>query len=350
MSTSEYFKFDPDWESYASKNGFPIPLNEQPPPDPITPVEMNFAAARAFQAKKDAKWDADNPLEDVGFRSQLLSVAVRDGAHVSVKISCPDEARLKAAGNGDAPLPVLFVTHGGGWVSGSHISEETSVLRPLYKDFNIIVVSVEYRLAPEHKFPVWIDDSWDVLEKLLSNPTPFVSSLGVACNLQKLVLVGSSSGAAITATLSHECRDKGVRIAGVVLINPVLCDYRHFPSEGKISESYLQCTQTFLGSCQMATLWNTVLPSAISGNSPRASPLLGETRDLPPHLIFVAGRDSLRDEGIAYARKLESASVPVELSIYQGVPHGFYMYAELKCSSRFREDLKTGIREWVPSI
>jgi acetyl esterase len=350
MSTSEYFRFDPDWESYTSKNGFPVPLNEHPPPGPITPVEMNFAAARAFQAKKDAKWDAENPLEDVGYRSHLLTVTVRDGAHINVKISCPDEARLKATGNDDASLPILFVTHGGGWVSGSHISEEAWILRPLYKHINLIVVSVEYRLAPEHKFPVWTHDSWDALEKFVSDPTPFVSSLGVACNLQKLILVGSSSGAAITAALSQECRDKGVSIAGVVLNNPVLCDYRHFPSESKISESYLQCAQTFLGSCQMATLWNTVLPSATSGNDPRASPLLGETRDLPPHLIFVAGKDSLRDEGIAYARKLESANVPVKLNIYQGVPHGFSMYAELRSSSRFREDFKTSIGQWIPRV
>jgi acetyl esterase len=67
-------------------------------------------------------------------------------------------------------------------------------------------------------------------------------------------------------------------------------------------------------------------------------------------LIFVAGRDSLRDEGIAYARKLETANVPVKLNIYQGVPHGFSMLAELRSSSKFREDFKTGIEQWVLSV
>ena len=86
-----------------------------------------------------------------------MTVKVRDGASIRVKVSCPNESRLQASSN--AALPVLFVTHGGGWVSGSHILEEAWLLWLLYMLFNIVIVSVEYRLAAESKFPVWIEDS-----------------------------------------------------------------------------------------------------------------------------------------------------------------------------------------------
>ncbi|KAF2425357.1 hypothetical protein EJ08DRAFT_663686 [Tothia fuscella] len=235
---------------------------------PVMPVEMDFEAARAFQVEEDAKWQAENPLADVGYRSRVTTVSTPHGAHVDVQISCPSKVRLETTKTDGALLPVLFVTHGGGWVSGSHISEESWILRPLF--------------LPGFK------DSWDVLEKFVSDPTPFVSPFEIGCHPKTLFLVGSSSGAAITAALSQECRDKGVIIVGVILNNSVLCDYRHFPSRNKISESYLQCTQIFLGSCQMATLWNTVLLLSTDGQHPRASPLLGEVHDLPSHMILVA--------------------------------------------------------------
>jgi acetyl esterase/lipase len=348
MSNLEYFIFDPDWEAYASKNGLPIPSNDIPPPGPIVPIEINWTAARSYQASADAEWDAANPLESVGYRSHLMKVTVRDGAQISVKVSYPDQSRLKASGN--TTLPVLFVTHGGGWISGSHISEEAWILRHLYEHFDLVIVSVEYRLGPENRFPVWINDSWDILEKLISDSESFVSGLDIICNLQKLILVGSSSGATISAALSQSCREKGLEILGVVLNVPVLCDYRHFPSENRYSDSYMQCTKTFLDSGQLAALWNMVHPSSTSGSDPKASPLLGNTDKLPPHLIFVAGRDPIRDEGIAYARKLEKSDIPVKLNVYKGVPHNFAQYAELKSTLKFREDFKAGLEQWVPSI
>jgi len=333
MPSSEYFTLDPDWETYASKKGLPLPSNDIPLPGLVVPADIAFTAARPYQAKADADWAAAHRLESVGYTSRLTAMEVRDGAHVSVKVSCPDECRLQ--GSHQAALPVLFVTHGGGWVSGSHVSEEAWLLWPLYKHFDLIIVSVEYRLAPENKFPVWINDSWDILEKLLANSDVFVSDLHVTCDLHRVILAGSSSGAAITAVLSQMCRDKGVKVSGVVLNAPVLCDYRQFPSDHGTSSSYTQCTNTFLGSREMAALWNLILPSTTSGIDPLSSPLLGRTDNLPPHLIFVAGRDPLLDEGIAYARKLEKSGVHVELKVYKGVPHNFAHYAELKATLKF---------------
>jgi acetyl esterase len=348
MSGTAYFAFDPDWEKHASENGFPVPSNDIPPPGPIVPAAIDFSAARPYQAEVDAAWAAAHPLTSVGYSSRLMTIKVRDGASISVKVSYPAGSRL--LGKGDSVLPVLFVTHGGGWVSGSHISEEAWLLWPLYKHFNFIIISVEYRLAPENKFPVWINDSWDVLYQLIDEPNSFVSDVHVKCDLQKVILAGSSAGAAITAALSQLCRDKGMKIYGVVLNVPVLCDYRHLEGDKNAANSYTECTETFLGSREMAALWNMVVPSPTLGSDPLASPLLGKTGNLPPHLIFVAGRDALRDEGIAYAKKLQAVGVPVTLEVYKGVPHNFAHYSELKSTAKFWDDLKIGLQQWVPSV
>jgi acetyl esterase len=348
MANSEYFPFDPDWEAFASKAGFPLPSNDIPPPGIIEPADIDFTAARPYQAEDDAEWAVAHSLESVGYRSRLMTVKVRDGAEISVKVSSPATTRLRVRGN--TSLPVLFVTHGGGFVSGSHISEEAWLLWALYKHFDLVIVSVEYRLAPENKFPVWIEDSWDVLEKLFLDSKSFVTGLDVICDLQNVILAGSSAGAAISAVLSQMCRDKEMPILGVILNVPVLCDYRHFPSEEAYANSYTQCTETFLGSREMAAVWSMVVPSETFGADPKVSPLLGNTEKLPPHLIFVAGRDSLRDEGIVYAGKLEQAGVAVRLEIYKGVPHNFAHYTELKSTMKFWEDLKTGLNQWVQYV
>jgi len=345
MTDPDYFAFDPDWMNYASEHGLPLPSNNFPPPGPIKPVDIDIATGRHYQVKADAEWAASHPLESVGYRSRLRMVKVHDSTEISVKVSCPEMSRLQTRSN--ATLPVLFVTHGGGWISGSHTSEEAWLLWPLYKFFDLIIISVEYRLSPENKFPVWVEDSMAVMKQLLSNSESLVEGLDVICDLQKVILAGSSAGATISAVLSQLLRDEGTPILGVILNVPVLCDYRHFPSEDSVSNSYKECTETFLGSREMVSLWNMVLPSSMDGAVPIASPLLNNLEKLPPHLIFLAGRDSLRDEGIAYARKLEKAGVPVKLEIYKGVPHNFAQYEELKATLKFREDLKTGLGQWL---
>ncbi|KXL41549.1 hypothetical protein M433DRAFT_31184, partial [Acidomyces richmondensis BFW] len=262
------------------------------------------------------------PIELVNYECRHIEIPVRDGAKVGIKVSCPNAARLNSK---RIHLPVLFVTHGGGYISGSHASEEAWLIRSLQERFEIITISVEYRLAPEHKYPTWINDAWDVLVQLLKDSNSYLSGLPAICDLSKLILIGSSAGAGISAVLSQVCRDEGVPVFGVVLNVPMLCEYRHFPSESGISRSYLECNQGILGSAQLATCWNSIFASSSdrSGEDPRVSPLLGNLDGLPPHLIFVAGRDPLRDEGIEYANRLVKSSVPATLHVYKGVPHHF---------------------------
>jgi acetyl esterase len=351
MPGPDYFTSDPDWESFATEHGYPCPSKTSPPTtEPIQPLEIDITAARAGQALSDAEWAAAHPPEAVGYRARLTTVKARDGDDISVKISYPKST--SPSEKGESALPVLFVTHGGGWMQGSHTSEEEWLLWSLYGHFKLVTVSVEYRLAPENKFPTWIQDSWDVLERLLSPDESIFSNLEVELDRHRVILAGSSSGAGISAVLSQMCRDRRLPISGVVLNVPVLCDYRHFPteyaSESDIN-SYAQCVETF-SSGAMVGVWNLVHPSASSGSDPKASPLLGDCANLPRHLIFVAGQDALRDEGIAYASKLEQSGVPVELEVYRGVPHNFAQFPDLKAAVRFRENLRSHMEEWLKAV
>jgi acetyl esterase len=346
----DHFIYDQDWKTFAENNSLPVPSNNTPKPGPIEALDIDFSQARPYQAEADRNWAASHPFSSVGYASQLNTFVVHDGVELSVKVSCPSIARLKKMGI-SAPhmLPVFFVTHGGGWISGSHVSEEAWLLWSLYRDLDIITISVEYRLAPEHKFPTWIEDAWEILYQLFTDSSPFTSSMDdVSCDMSRLILAGSSSGATIAAILAQRCRDTSKPVLGVVLNVPVLCHYLHFPSATGTSGSYYQCTETYLGSREMATCWDTVIsPSSGQGADPQVSPLHGAMTGLSPLLLFVAGRDCLRDEGILYAKNLENSGVVVKLHVYAGVPHNFAHYEELDVTTRFRQDLKQSIQQWI---
>ncbi|KAJ5198533.1 uncharacterized protein N7498_007650 [Penicillium cinerascens] len=354
MSTPDYFTSDPDWEAFATKNDIPLPsTTPRPPSAPIDFTQLDFALIRADEATSHAEWAETHSLEEVGYSAKSTTVRARDGADIDVKVSFPLSDRLHARGKDKMSLPVLLVTHGGGWIQGNHTLEELWFLYPLYKRFDLVIVSVEYRLAPENRFPIWIDDTENVLDALLDSPE---SLLGLDANLKadlnRLILAGSSAGAGISAALSQICRDKGIPINGVILNVPMICDPRHFPvAEYGPSEehlrSYTQCKDIFMGSDGMIGVWNLIHPDPSSGLNSKASPLLGDVESLPRHLIFVAGQDPLRDEGIAYARKLAEGNVPVSLHVYKGVPHNFGHYWELQATMRFWEDLRATLEKWL---
>ncbi|EXJ58087.1 hypothetical protein A1O7_05511 [Cladophialophora yegresii CBS 114405] len=353
MDVPDFFATDPDWAAYAVKHGFPLP-----PDRPIDKHSLprfdahswDFQAIREASAATEKIWARNHPLSSVGYETTLTDIRVRDGTFCSVKISWPANPRhnrrcSSILGAQSCLLPVLFVTHGGGWIQGTHTTEEAWLLWPLYQRFDIIIVSVEYRLAPEHKFSTWIEDSWDVLQQLLQDPGHFLPTYcPVQVDPKTLYLAGSSSGGGISAVLSQLCRNHSIPVSGVILNVPVLCDYRDLsaimPHSRKGEPSYDQCIGTFSDSRGLMAVWDMVRPSAASRPDPLASPLLGDLCVLPPHIICVAGQDPLRDEGIQYAKKLQQQGSPVRLQIYPGVPHNFAQFWELKACQRFWDDLQ----------
>jgi acetyl esterase len=326
---THYFETDPDWASFAEKNGYSL----KSPPYEIAKIDL--PAARADQNVSEAEWTQAHPLSSVGYESTDITVPARDGFEIPVKVSRPVASRVPTA----TKLPLLFVTHGGGWVQGTHITEEAWLLWPLYADFDFVIISVEYRLAPDSPSPTYIEDSWAVLTNILARSAEF------HFDADRVILTGSSAGGGIAATLSQAALAENVKIRGVLLNVPVLCDYRHFPQSEFSYTSYEECGGAFLSSGEMRTIWDIVVPSPTAGSDPKISPLLGDVNGLPPHIIYVAGQDPLRDEGIAYAEKLNNARIKTSMVVYQGVPHNFGEFWMIEATQRWWIDLRRHIRE-----
>jgi acetyl esterase len=302
---SKYFASSPDWERYRNDPSRPeLALKSEP----SKPVPIDVDADRAALAVEEGKWAAQHPPESYGYTAREEKVTVRDGAQIGVKIYHP---KSHAAATGKK-LPLLFVTHGGGWVQGTYVTEEAWLLYPILTNFDVVIVNVDYRLAPEYTYPTYVEDCWDALQWTVGK----VEELGT--DRESVFLTGSSAGGCLAAVMAQKARDAGMQVKGVVLNVPVMCHPRWFPTEEYEYTSYVQCAGTMLNGEEMSQIWDMACPDSERGKEVEASPLLGRVDDLPPHLVFVAGQDPVRDEAVAYVEKIDKAGAKVKLHIYQG--------------------------------
>lgn len=227
-----------------------------------------------------------------------------DGRDVPLRIYYPDETRELG--------PTLVYLHGGGFVVGDLDMVET-ICRVLCRDAGIAVASVDYRLAPEHKFPAGLEDALEVCR--------WIGREGAALGLdpRRLAIAGDSAGgnlaAAAVQTLS---RDDGVDIRMQALIYPVLDLTMSQPSYVELGVGYPLTAE------KMRWYAQQYLGDPAQAADPKASPLLAQDLSgLPPALVIVAGLDPLVDEGVAYASRLREAGVPAELVEAPDYPHGF---------------------------
>jgi acetyl esterase len=215
--------------------------------------------------------------------------------------------------HGQGPFPVLVYFHGGGWVIGNHEAYDPTC-RALTNAAGCLVVSVEYRLAPEHKFPAAPQDCYAALQWVAAHAAELH---GEAAHL---AIGGDSAGGNLTAVVAQMARDRGgPPLVYQLLVYPVT-DYRYDTgSYQENADGYL------LTKDAMVWFWNHYLRSAADGNDPQASPLRAQNLcGLPSALVLTAEFDPLRDEGEAYARRLQEAGVPVTVKRYDGMIHGFF--------------------------
>ena len=210
-------------------------------------------------------------------------------------------------------LPVIIYYRGGGWVVGD-LNSHDNICRSLSKKTRWIVVSVDYRLAPEHPFPAAVDDAYAALKWVSHNAASFNG------DPTRLITIGDSAGGNLAAAVSLLARDRrGPKISAQVLIYPVtnIADMN--------TDSYRQFADGFyLTKRYMEKFRSMYLPMQHNWQNPYASPLLASNlEDLPPALILTAEFDILRDEGKAYAMKLKKSGVPTTHIRYQGMIHGF---------------------------
>lgn len=213
-------------------------------------------------------------------------------------------------------LPLLVFFHGGGFVMGN-LDTHDNLCRSLARQTEAVVVSVAYRLAPEHPFPAAPLDCYAATCWLVEQ----AAALGV--DGRRLALAGDSAGGNLALAVSQlAAQRQGPKISYQCLFYPVTdarCDSQSYED---FAEGYL------LSSAMMYWFWQQYLPDAGLGDDPLASPLRGDRlAQLPPTTLITAEFDPLRDEGEAFARRLLQAGVSVRLQRCEGMVHGFISLA-----------------------
>jgi acetyl esterase len=213
--------------------------------------------------------------------------------------------------------PCLVFFHGGGWVIGNLDSHDV-VCRKLADEGQLIVISIDYRLAPEHKFPAAVNDVVAATTWIAGH----AKQLGI--DASRLMIGGDSAGGNLAAVVAISARDNGPAIAGQVLIYPAVDFAMKHPSHSEPETSVLLT--------HSAITWFTglYLNGAADGSDWRASPARAATlAGLPPAYVLTAGADPLRDEGVEYAERLRQAGVAVTYRHFPGQFHGFFTMGRL---------------------
>jgi acetyl esterase len=227
------------------------------------------------------------------------------GGALRARIITPD-------GAGTGPRPILVYFHGGGWVLGS-IETHEAIGRAVANASGVTVVSIDYRRAPEHRFPAAAEDAYASTVWVAAHAGEIGGDAG------RIAVGGDSAGGNLAAVACLMARDRGgPHIAFQILLYPI-ADYNLHNS------SYRHCAEGyFLTRAEMAWYWDHYVEKLDDRWHPHASPCrANDLRGLPSALVITAEYDVLRDEGEAYASQLQSADVPVKLKRYDGMIHGF---------------------------
>jgi acetyl esterase len=223
---------------------------------------------------------------------------------------------------GRETLPVLVHFHGGGWAAGD-IDSHDAVARYYAAGADAIVVSVDYRRPPEHKFPTAVDDAYAAVEWAAAHGPEVGGDAG------RVAVIGDSAGGNLAAVVCQLAKQRrGPRIAYQVLMYPSVdlrdpMDAPSYPSRGRFGGG-----DYFLSTREMEWFRSLYLSGVSEADDPRASPIASpDLSGLPPALIVAAGCDVLRDEGKVYADRLAAAGVPVEYRCFDGTIHAFMSFA-----------------------
>ena len=276
----------------------------RPPYESGTPVKARelYLAGRAVSNPEPPELESAKPL----------SIAAPLGA-IPARIYTPKQLRKTG---GLAPCLVFY--HGGGWVIGDLDSHDV-VCRKLAHEGESIVISIDYRLAPEHKFPAAVDDAIAAVKWVAAN----AKELGV--DYYSLMVGGDSAGGNLAAVVALAARDgDGPKLAGQVLIYPATDFAMSHPSHSEPETSILLTHSVIKWFC------NHYLNGTADIDHWKASPARASTlAGLPPAYVLTAGADPLRDEGDEYAARLKEAGVPMTYRHFPGQFHGFFTMGKL---------------------
>lgn len=264
----------------------------RPPFHAMTPV----AARAAYEAAAEVL----EPPRAALARVEDIRVPAADGTPLRARLYAPSHARL----------PVLLYLHGGGFVIGS-LETHDSLCRQLALRSGGAVVALDYRLAPEHRFPTAVDDAWAAMQWLATQ----AGSLGL--DGTRLAVGGDSAGGTLAAACALHARDRGLALALQLLITPGTCAHADTASHRLFANGFLLDTTT------IAWFFEQYIERGERSDW-RFAPLLApDLDDVAPACVILAECDPLVDEGLAYADRLRAAGVAVELELYRGLTHDF---------------------------
>jgi acetyl esterase/lipase len=231
------------------------------------------------------------------------------------------------------PLPALLYIHGGGMVIGSHETEDP-ITRRLAAEVNCVAVSVDYRLAPEHRHPAAVEDCFAALQWMTGNASSLALDAG------RISVYGGSAGGLLAAATALLARDRGgPQPAFQMLLYPMLDDRCHTPSCREIQDIGIW------DGWAHREAYEALLGSDLAADAYAAPARAGDLSGLPPAYIDVGELDALRDESIEYASRLMGAGVPTELHVYPGAYHGWEIFGpDAEVSVRVIKDRVRALR------
>ena len=225
-------------------------------------------------------------------------------------------------------LPVLVYAHGGGFVF-CDLDTHDGLCRALANLVPAVVVSVDYRLAPEHRWPTAAEDVYTVAR-------------WAARDGGRVLIGGDSAGGNLAAVTALMARDRGgPDLTGQVLLYPIIAADFDTESHRLFGRGYYNPTPA------LQWYWDQYVPAADDRTHPYASPLRADLRGLPPAVVVAAGCDPLRDEGLAYADALERTGVPTTVLPYDGGIHGFMTMPMLDLAQRARTEVSRAVAQLV---
>lgn len=266
---------------------------------------------------------ADEPAEPVGAVTEY-PIPVNDG-EITVRAYRPA---------GDGPFPILVYFHGGGWVRGN-IDTHDDLCRSITNAADCVVLSVDYRRSPEHRFPVPFDDAYAATE--------WAAEYGavVGGDPDRLAVGGDSAGGNLAAAVSLRARDSGGPPLVYQLLLYPITDYAFD------TESYHENAEGYMLTRRgMQWYWDHYLERDLDGRHPYASPLQARSLEgLPPAMVLTAGYDPLRDEGAAYADRLRDADVDVRHEHFDDMLHAFVSFRDLDAAADGIDVIGEGLRD-----
>ncbi len=236
----------------------------------------------------------------------------------------------------EGSLPIIAYYHGGGWIYGG-IEQSDKFCRRLANSTGAIVASIEYRLSPEHKFPIPLHDCYDATKWIAKNASTFLG------DPSKLIVCGDSAGGNLAAAVALMTKEeKAFPISGQLLIYPVL-------TTDLVKENYDSSPDKSLISFKnMEFFINAYLASPEDGKNPYAAPLQSKNlSQLPNCFIMTAEYDALKHEGARYSNALNEAGTKTELKCYPGVIHGFLSFP---LAEAVRVEAMNDIQAWVARL